>query len=664
VWYTGNWTLPHARGVEPRKRRHAMFKKEEKILEKNEENFFCKSNSLYYDGKILSYIVPKTFYSMELFDSSPLYVKNSNFPDKKIFTIFKDKGEKKYFTFNVPKYFYYSNRPSILLTEKNFWVNDYFSRKNAEDIFLFEEDIKKNLKFSIDFHFIREKAKIESQRNPLKIFFCDIEVFNERDVSFPFPEEAAKKINAISYYFEGEKKILLLGGKIKSNFVETFSSEKELLEAFLNIIQEKNPDIITGWNFIGFDMLYLLNRMKKIGIDYEKFSPLWGNKEYKQYKKVFWDNEKKSVYVLGLVVLDMLDLYKKFNQNAEETYKLDFIAQKQLGIGKIEYETSLDELYLNDLNKFIEYSSRDVELIYKLEEKLSYISLLDDLRFICRSTWDQCLNTTGLVDPLVLSAVKKMGKACPNRKDNFSCSIQGAYVKTPVPGRFDYVIDLDFTSLYPSIIRTFNIGPNTYIAKVDERDAKEIIFNKNISPDYEFDIHLNPLISSEVKRYTYSKFKEVMEKNNLIISTNGCIFKTVEKSIFSNILEDLMEKRKYYKDLMKKAKGEGDEINMRKYNNIQLSYKILANSIYGVLACPFFRFFDKDLAESITVTGQHLIKFCGYHLEKYMKNGDKNLETSFFDRYEEIDFEYVIYQDTDSIFVNMGKYLKKKETEV
>ena len=255
-----------------------------------------------------------------------------------------------------------------------------------------------------------------------------------------------------------------------------------------------------------------------------------------------------------------------------------------------------------------------------------------------------------------------MGLACRNSTMRRSdATLIGAYVRLPEAGLHGYVIDLDFTSLYPSIICSCNIGPNTYYAKITQQLANNIIYHRNrLIMDEDELITFNPLYGNSIP--TKMKIKDIVQmidEKKLIITTAGTIYinHKDEVSFFNRILTYLLSSRKKYKNEMKKAKNEKNDDDFKRYKNMQLAYKILANSIYGVLGNYAFRFFNHDLAESVTMTGQDIVKFSGYHVGQYLKTGKRNVDVNFLVEYDTRKIPYVIYQDTDSIFIDLGRFL-------
>ena len=536
---------------------------------------------------------------------------------------------------------------------------------------IYESDIPIEIKHSIDYYYRREtdENSVPEADIPLDILYFDIEVFNNHMKSFPSPKRAQWPINSISFKYNDEKTnvwIYLMknidkseiSDEIRDKFnVRFFDSEKSLLVSFAEYVRERKPDIITGWNTNYFDFPTLFKRMLRNHVPLNLISPVG---------RVGFDEEYyHRFFIGGVYCLDMLDLYKSVTQNVEENYKLTTIVRKNLGTDKVAYEGTLDDLYEKNINKFIDYSGTDTDLLHVLSVTLGHIELRNEMRRICSTTWKACETTTGLVDPLIISSVKRMGKVCRNgegvKKSNQK--IEGAYVRQPVGGLYSWVVDFDYTSLYPSIICSMNIGPNTYVAKIENsKDALAYIYKQKKNLPKSIRITFNPLYENKyTKTLSLEEFDHLVQKERLIVTASGCIYlpHDKEESIFFRILRMLLDKRKEYKKLMEVAEIGSQE--RKKYHNIQWAYKILANSIYGVLLNQGFRFFSTDMGSTITLTGQEAIKFIGYHISRFMTIEKTDIDPYFMEDYDTKNIPYLIYTDTDSIFLNMGDYLMDKK---
>lgn len=607
-------------------------------------------------------------------------IQNLNAVNKIIYSIRDSEGKKIFYKTPAHNYYHYKREgvlgdAPVLSTMKDVEVilkSDVGNTREA----LYESDVKPEIKHSIDYYLQRKNPE---KNQPLEKIFLDIEVYSAGSLEFPNPKIGPKPINAISFKFKNDPVNVFVVNpknlikptenktkddydltpekisKVDNNFnINVFSSERSLLTAFAKEVKTSGVDILGTWNGTGFDIPYIYNRMKKLVIDTNSLSPL-------NYVNI---NPFKfgEILIGGLHHCDMLELYKDLTENKKESYALGAIARDELGEGKVEYEGSLDSLYENDIERFLKYSGQDTNLLYELDAKLGHIDLKNEMRKVCHSTWKGTESTTGLLDPLCISYAKEKGLVFRNSEMVKSKEkLPGAYVRTPTAGLFRWIIDLDYRSLYPSIIISCNIGPDTYIGKMDPELSHTYIYERDKLPD-NIDMIIDPMKTNNqtTETFTKNKFIKWVDDNKAIVTISGCIFMGQEKkvSFMSEICQMLLDTRVIFKDKMKVARKADDPI-WNLYYNKQWAYKILANSLYGVLGTFSFRLFKLDLAKSITLTGQEAIKFAGHHLSKYMFTGDKKIEANFMDNFEDPK-KYLLYGDTDSLFLNIADYLTDK----
>lgn len=652
-----------------------LFKKdleEIKLILENKDFIDKKGPKLL---KPYSYKLPDWCYDENHVLIDTQYLKKTN----EIIYIFKDKeGNNIYHKEQDSDYYYYyrnehqSTAPMIdHITNVSLGKGKY---ARGSDKARYEGDMRSEVKASVDYRYVRNDRP-ENDQKP-SIMYFDIEVFSNESRIFPDPKKATAAINSISYKIDEEDVVVMLSRlpeiddveKLKeSEFkVEIYNSEKELIEKFANIVKTSGINILAGYNSNYFDIPTIFNRAKKLGVSLNLFSPL-GFTDY-NYNKV------NDFCIYGIYCLDMLDLYKDLTYAKEESYKLNYIAQKVLGEGKVAYEGTLDKLYKEDILKFVEYSGVDTDLLWELNDALKHIDLRFEQVRICSTTWKAAEKTTGLVDPLMISFAKKRNLVCRNslmKKEDMT--IPGAYVRDPESGRHEWVVDFDYSSLYPSLICTLNLGPNTYVAKVVDDDNIDISVNTSFNkltycmiygihdkiPD-KIKVIYNPLSNSDVVEVDKQEFLNWISEHNYITTVNGTIFKNheEEESFLKEICIYLLKKRKEYKKEMYVCEEAGDKDGVVTNDCRQMSYKILVNSCYGAIANYAFRFFHNDIASSITVSGREAIQFVGFHLGEYMETGDMLVHSDFAEDYEKRKIPYLAYTDTDSLYVMIGDYLK------
>ena len=528
------------------------------------------------------------------------------------------------------------------LKKLNFWKAD-------DDLQLYESDVNEMTRFLID-----EYGDSDEVSTGHTIMTFDIEV--EMNSGLPDIENASNAITSIAGhdsvtndYFvyvvnKGEK----IDKTIKGAKVESFDTEEGLLSAFMTKWKEINPTIVTGWNIDYFDVTYLYNRYKLLfGQQFaNQLSPI-GKVSYNKYR---------SRYIIGGVsCLDYLALYKCYNFTELPNYRLDTVASIELGRGKIEYEGNLDQLFRDDIEKFIEYNLVDVELVVDLDKKLQFIDLA---RAICHTGhvfYEDFLFSSKWLEGAILTFLRRSGRVAPNKPrrkprnedgSDGEGKFTGAYVKEPKPGLYKWVYDLDLTSLYPSIIMSINISPETKIGKLKgysaEQHMKGNLETYSIVDDS----------GNEFPPLPKEKFLKFIEKNKYSVAANGVLYRTDKVGVIPEILSVWFDKRVEYKNLMKKYGKEGNDEQYKFYGKRQLVQKIMLNSLYGVLGLPSFRFYDVDNAEATTITGQTVIKTT------------ELIANQYYSKVIGKEDDYNVYTDTDSVFYQAVPLVKSRNPEL
>ena len=455
------------------------------------------------------------------------------------------------------------------------------------------------------------------------------------------------KITSIAWYHRQEKRygclILDKQNQIekrpaykKDGYIKEIipcDSEYDLLDKFLAIYREINPRILIGYNSDFFDVPYLYYRiMKVLGEDREKeLSEV--NIVESQLESYYWNKRNTYVNIAGVESLDYMRLHKKFGWKDEESWALNAIGEKYVNLGKVDYEGNLDDLYKKDINKYIEYNFRDVEILVKLDEKFQYIDLVKNLSHKGKHRYQEVYSNSLTQDGAISAYLLKNNIIPPSKaiKPMIKKNYAGGYLFCPKAGKYDYVFDLDYTSLYPSIIMELNIGKETYKGRIiDEGDDRNnylsFIDLKKRDPE-----ELLLVENSKGKKIDLkvSEILNLVESNNLSITANGVMFTQDKQSLLSIVLERWFNERVEYKNKMKEAYKANDKEKGEYYFLMQYTMKILLNSLYGATALPRFRYGNVILAESITLTGQRLIQASAYHANYYFNNilnGKEKLE--------------------------------------
>ena len=496
---------------------------------------------------------------------------------------------------------------------------------------LHESDINPETRTLIDMY-----TNSEEPSTGHRIMIIDIEV--EVTEGFPSPQKAENKITSIAIHDSVTDQyfcfVLDEENKLKPNdwgknvTVETFDKEYGLLQRFYAKYLEMRPTIITGWNVDGFDIPYLYNRAQQIvGKNIaDCLSPV---------SKVYWNKYREKYMIAGVSCLDYLMLYKNFTFSSKPSYRLDDIGQSEVGTSKISYDGTLNDLYENHLEDFVKYNIHDVRIVKKLDDKLDFIDVARGICHVGHVPYEDIVYDSRFLEGAILVYLKKLGVVAPNKtpRDDVKKDgkFAGAYVQDPQKGRHDWVYDLDITSMYPSIIMSLNVSPETKIGKVIGWDPEEFIRGKNKT----YSIYMN---DKKKGQFTEIELKEYFDNNQVSISNNGIIYRTDKLGLIPTLLSEWFDKRTEYRKLAKKFSDEGDEDQAGYFNRRQHIQKIVLNSMYGVLGLPVFRFYDLDNAEATTKTGQSLIKFT------------KKLGNHFYNKELGTEKDYCIYIDTDSVF--------------
>ena len=448
-----------------------------------------------------------------------------------------------------------------------------------------------------------------------KEIFFDIETEMLDEFTNENIKLADKKITAIAYYYKQKDKWVILIVD-KNNYVKrdinttteiiTFTTEYDLLIKFVELINEIEPDIFIGWNSDFFDIPYTYHRMcNVIGEELaNSLSPI--NKvEVRDY------NQLQPVRIIGIESLDYFRLHQKYSQREEESMNLGKIGEKYVNLGKIEYKGTLDDLYKNDINKYIDYNLIDVKILVELDKTFNYISLTKNICHKGKLNYSEIYADTRIHDGAISSYVLSKNLIPPSKDKSVKRDpgYKGAFLFTPKSGLYNYMFDLDLVSLYPSIIMSLNIGHETYVSRIINDDTDDDRWSlkelKEHNDNIDITIEFNTLERKEVKIKDLIKY---IESNDFTITPNGTIYSTKEQSVLSSVLNVWFKERVKYKDKMKEYKKNKDKENANKYHIMQYTMKILLNSLYGATALSSFRYGNILIAASITSSARRIIQ--------------------------------------------------------
>lgn len=506
--------------------------------------------------------------------------------------------------------------------------------------------------------FWKDNEQESFNKHNIRTVFIDIETYSPDE--FPKPDDPQHVINIITVYDSISKQFLTWGLKpyTKKNDNALYfycKTEKELLSKFLNYIESDYPDILSGWNSEFFDIPYIINRITKI----------LGEEEVKRLSPVRYirpivfagkfGKEQVHWHIEGVSCVDYLDIYKRFCPVLRESYKLDSIGEIELGKNKVDYgDTNLSSLADDNWELFVDYNIQDVNLLVQLEEKLQYLQLLRMIAYAGLTTFEGALGSLSVITGLCAIRARHHEKRIPtfnkgllpgNDEQN-----AGAYVGEPLRGFQEHIVSFDANSLYPNVMITLNLSPETKVGTIVDKNEKGVVIN-----------HVNG------QSFTLSEenFVKFIKKEQIAISKAKVLFSQKTKGIIPETVDHYYEKRVQLKKLLKAAKrkllalekGTAEYRSHKNYidnlNIQQHTIKILINTIYGYFGNKHSPLGDDELAESITLTGQAVIKQSNKLLIDYIKN-KANLTDAEIEKDTPI-----IYNDTDSSYISIKHIVNK-----
>lgn len=476
----------------------------------------------------------------------------------------------------------------------------------------------------------------------LNIAFYDIEVDFDPERGYASTDDPFMPITAISVHLQWLDTLICLAIPPKTVSMEEankliedipntvlFENEADMLNTFLDLIQE--ADIISGWNSEGFDIPYTVNRITKVlSKDDTRRLCLWDNlpkkREYEKYGKTAITYD-----LVGRVHLDSLELYRKYTYEERHSYRLDAIAEYELGDHKTQYDGTLDQLYNHDFRKFIEYSRQDTALLDKLDKKLKFISLANSIAHENTVLLQTTMGAVAVTEQAIINETHRMGLIAPSRAMNETIQAAGAYVAYPKKGIHKWIGSLDINSLYPSAIRALNMGPETIIGQL-RQDSTVAYIEEHVSKGKSFaaawegmfgSIEYSDVMEKKVNREVTIDWEDggsdtlsaaqaytlIFESNQpWMLSANGTIFTYEKEGIIPGLLKRWYSERKELQAKLKDAIKSGNKIEEEYWDKRQLVKKINLNSLYGAILNPGCRFFDKRIGQSTTLTGRQIAK--------------------------------------------------------
>lgn len=600
-------------------------------------------------------------------------------------------------------------------------IKDYQDYQKLHKKHIFENEVPH------DIHFLAEKyhhiPDSEMETPTLKIYSLDIEVHSEE--GFPKANEAKFPVVLINVRGSNGECNISWGlkeytGENKYNVdYHLCRDERDLLTQYLSWWQKNAPDVVTGWNIVadkkmnrrgGFDFPYIINRCKNL---FGEKTTIWN--QLSPISVVRCWNDKNTgamiVKIAGVSIIDYLALYKWYSPKNPENYKLDTIAMLELEEGKLDYSqfNNLKTLYHEDFNLYVDYNAVDTMRVSQLEEKLGYIRLAQNLSLLCHCQMEDYNSSVALIEGLMLTHYRRNNLCAPRLAGGTQQWFPAAFVKEPSRGQYDWIVDLDIASSYPTAIITLNMSPETFYGRIisyyDEHSDRNIdIYNGRDELNIVEVAQLETPITEFVKKREFPRFRllkepglsdpdgkqtvttiegDKLEKFNralksglLTIAPCGSIFYQHKSGHFSQVELETYKKRSIVKGLMKEAKlkanrarnPDNKKAHETKANNLfalQWAIKIVLNSAYGVTSVPYSRYFNIHISEAIASCGRRAIVDGQKYVNRWFKDGHwKNSNVikelsklGKVNKDSEINEDMVSYIDTDSVFIKVGKFI-------
>lgn len=512
------------------------------------------------------------------------------------------------------------------------------------------------------------KDEISFDVNLIKVLNFDIEVkYSSNDVNTSC-KEANDKITAITatwgdgiyhvyVYNDGYKpNTSILNDKNSKIEYHKCLDEVDLINSFIELWTNNGhyPDIVSGWNVKKYDVPYIINRMNTLGLDTSILSPfglIYENEDS-------WYGKKIQIYdIKGINILDFLECYQQFTYKKLESYKLDHVAYVELGEKKLDYSeySSLNSLYENNFQRYVDYNIKDVELVQRIMKKTGILDVIFGLSYSAKINYEDTFYQVRMWDVLSFNALRENNIVIPNKEKNIKkFKYAGAYVKKPKLGFTDWIVSFDLNSLYPNIMIQFQISPETRITQesiqqyINQGYEKEVNYLVKNMDSRGIITQVNP--DNLLQKKVDPKIFECIKKLDLVLAGNGALYRKDKQGFIPKLLEKFYTKRKKYKDKSieykkqyEKEKNEELKEKAKLFDVLQLAMKIFLNSCYGAIGSEYYRYYEIINAEAVTLSGQYIIRESTNQLNSFL---NKVIKTKNVD--------YCIANDTDSSYLNLN----------
>lgn len=443
-------------------------------------------------------------------------------------------------------------------------------------------------------HRVLEHHYLGQDAPGLHVAFFDIETDFDAQNGYSQPEQAANPITSIAVYLQWLKQVVCLavppptldlsqaeaiGNKVGNVLI--YQTEREMLDAFLYLIED--ADVLSGWNSEGYDIPYVVNRIHQImGRNESRRLCLWNQMpRARRYER--GGREQQTYDLIGRVHLDYLQLYKKFTYEERHSYSLNSIAAAELNSQKVEFEGTLDQLYREHFEKFLQYNIQDTMLLEQLDQKLQYIDLASTIAHSNTVPIQASLGAVAVTEQAIINQAHSLGLKVPSRDYDYNTAhtnydqgfedlesrAAGGWVQHPKRGISRWVGSSDLNSLYPSVIRAFNMSPETMVGQIRTTSTDSAIqawmsqsgrqpslaewwndrFNvlemEHFYQNNNCELLTVDLADGGSIQVTGAELRKlVFEANSWCITANGTIFRTDQKGVVPQLLENWYTGRK------------------------------------------------------------------------------------------------------------------------
>ena len=520
---------------------------------------------------------------------------------------------------------------------------DYYQFCKNHTVNVYENNARPEIQFLAEYyHKIPDEDIIPPK---LLMYYLDIEINYSKKTGFPKASEANDPVCLISVRNSQTGKTVTFGEKLYTGDMKDViyvycPDERELLRKFFMFMNKYPADVVSGWNINDFDLTYLINRDKKInrGKYYSMMSPIGVVRTWESKRKMKKD-KSMNIDIAGVTILDYMEVYKWYTPNNLESYSLDYVSRFELEKGKLDYSKDADDLsqlYNNNWDLYVDYNVIDCKRVNDLGQKLGYIRLIQSLSLLTKASMKYYNVMTQLIEGAMLCHYRRNNMCAPFFAGGVQRGFEAAYVKKPQKGKHAWIFSVDITSSYPSHMITLNMSTETYYGRIRNMQEDQVIryCGNREFPEFELSKRVsNEMIigksdykpnSDKILKMSGSRLQQfnlALEKGLFAIAPCGSIFKTSKPGVIASVVRHVFEKRAATKKRMYAASGDEKE----RLKAFQLALKILINAVFGILAVPYSRYYNTNMAEAITSCGRHTIKSGERFCNEIMNEPDEGL---------------------------------------